>query len=240
MFSSIPIYSLRYTESVQYFNDVLSLCSNHDPQALKITAEVAALETSVNRLNEGSRPEMADGLTSELVELDTRRDRAIVCLRMMAEAYTNHYLPEKRQAGASLLNTIDKFGGPVSRLNYQAETSTLTSLGSELQTNATLVAQVEELGLSGLVDELVESNVAFNARYIDRVEADAADNGVAMKQLILDAMKAYRVLLSHITAHATLTPGETYSKLIDQINELIDKYLHLIASRKRENEDPVV
>jgi hypothetical protein len=236
MNNTVNFKLFRKSESVQFFNDLVTLCSESNPKALNIQAQLVALNECINSLNMNFVTDRSSEITSDLISLDQRRDKAITCLRMLTEGFTNHFDPDKRSTAILLLKTIDKYGSSISRMNYQAETSTLDNLGDELLNDASSVNQVNQLGLTDIVNEMIEANNAFNIRYLDRVREEAGQNEVAAGELIKKCIAGYRLLTAHIEAHSTLNPCDELSTLIERINELIERY-NLTVQRKNMDDE---
>ena len=59
----------------------------------------------------------------------------------------------------------------------------------------------------------------------------AADISSPAGELVKEAITEYRTLTDHITAYATIAPSEAYTKLIGELNSLIDSYNATVASR---------
>ena len=236
MTKSVNFNLFRKSESVQFFNDIVTLCSESNPKALNIEAQLSTLNESVNSLNTNFAIDRSSEITTDLISLDQRRDKAITCLRTLTEGFTNHYDPAKSKAATLLLQTIDKYGRRISKMNYQAETSTLDNLGDELQNDDSAANLVSQLGLSDLVCEMIEANTAFNTRYLDRVKEEAGENDVAIGELIKESIANFRLLTAHIEAHSTLNPSSEISTLVDRINELIERYNLTVQRKHADNE----
>ena len=117
MIDKIKAPKLRISESVQFFNDVLTVCKNSNPAELNIQKPWNALDKSFNLLNGSFKKESASAFTTELSALDQRRDQGIICLRKLADAYTNHHAVAKQKAAGKLLIVIDKYGRSISKMN---------------------------------------------------------------------------------------------------------------------------
>lgn len=237
MIKSILLRSMRNSEFIRFNKDVLSICDKHNPAALGIAAQVAALQTTVNPLDDLFVKERGNLITPELQSLDARRDSALIGIRLSAEAATYHYDPELMAAGRQILLAFDKYGHNLTKLNYIAETEVIVSLADDLASDAELRTAVNALDLDDWVKELSTANTAFNQRYLARNTDYAArpdGNLITQRELVIDA---WQQLAGHITAHATLTPSDAYTKLIKEINTLIDQYNQLINNRSAGGEE---
>lgn len=237
MIQSILLRTLRKSEFIRFNKDVLSIANKQNPAALGIATQVAALQASVNPLDDLFVKERGNLITPELQTLDARRDAALIGIRLSAEAATYHYDPELISASRQILLAFDKYGHNLTKLNYIAETEVIISLADDLNSDAELRTAVNALDLSDWVKELSAANTAFNERYLAR-NTDYATrpdgNFIIQRELVIDA---WQQLAGHITAHATLTPSAAYTQLIKEINTLIDQYNQLINNRSGGGEE---
>lgn len=231
MIQTIFLRSLRNSEFIRFNKDVLSICSSNNAAALGIAPQVAALQTSTAPLDELFAKERGNLVTPELEALDARRDAALTGIRMLAEAQTYHYDPVSAKAGQQVFAAIDKYGRNLARLNYIAETEVIVSLADDFATYADLNAAAITHNIHDWLKELSTANTLFNTRYLARNTDYAAKPGGNLQQQREVTTEAYRSLADHITAHATLTPSAAYTKLINEINTLIDQYNLLLKNR---------
>lgn len=227
----------RNTESLQFFTDVVDICKKNDVQKLKLTDPLARLEQNNRDLSASFKVMSGSDLTEMLTHCDQRRDDAVVCLRKVADGYTNHHKPELRQAGLKILQTIDKYGGSIQKLNYQSQTSTTDNLCKDLK-SAPIAATVEAIGMTEVVAEMEEANRLFSDTYLRRIQESANNDQIATGQLIQEAIHNFRTLVAHIKAYNVITPSDDYTSLLKQISELTDKYNSLVSNRaKKDNEE---
>jgi hypothetical protein len=235
MLNKIKNPKLRISESIQFIGDVLSVCKKSNPTELNIQTQWTDLDQSFKPLNNSFKKSEASLLTAELAAQDDRRDNAIVCLRKLANGFTNHHDDDKQNAGRQILLTIDKYGRQISKINYQAETSILDNLVDDLKNEAENAAAVELLGLSDTVAEIKDANGQFSAIYLDRVGEDASKDVIAAGELVEVCMERYNILVKHIEAHATINPSDEINSLIKNLNELIERFNRLLARREGRN-----
>lgn len=240
MIDKIKAPKLRISESVQFFSDVLAVCKNSNPADLNIQKPWTALDNSLKLLGQSFKKEQASVFTAELIALDQRRDHGIICLRKLADGYTNHHVVEKQQAARKLLIVIDKYGRNISKMNYQAETSVLENLVNDLKSNADNAAAVKLLGLDDTVTEIKAANDMFNSTYLDRVSDEASKDLTAAGALVQECRQHYNMLVKHIEANAILNPSEVYEALISKLNNLIEKFNTLLALRGARNSNETV
>ncbi len=235
MVRKIKNTKLRIAESTQFFGDVLNLCKQSNPADLNIKTQWSELDKSIKKLNESFKKSQASLKTSELSTLDERRDNAIVFLRKIADAYTNHHDVAKKQAGKQLLIAIDKYGRRISKMNYQAETSVLDNLVTDLKNETDSAVSIKLLGLADTVAEIKTANDLFNQTYLERVGEAAGKDLAAAGELVQECRQKYNALVRHIEANATINPSEAYDVLISQLNNLIEKFNIMLAQRAGRN-----
>ncbi|MCG8582807.1 MAG: DUF6261 family protein [Bacteroidales bacterium] len=226
--------SYNQSECIQYLLDAEELCKRHENKNLD-----APLQT----FNEGNtdmvkafKKERKSNITKLLTQYDQRRDDAIVCLSLVARAYSNHFDAEIRDAAETVLNTIDKYGKSLHRLNYQSQTSVLSNLYNDLTTE-TGVTALAKIHMTDVAEEMQTSNNLFNETYLARVEESAAQDQIATGELIKVSIDNYRHLVSIIEAYHTIKPDDGYDVLLKQLNELAAKYNGLISSTGANEED---
>jgi hypothetical protein len=168
--------------------------------------------------------DQASAFTRELIDLDNRRDESVAGIRLVLDGYTRYFEATLRTAAQNLLNNMDKYGTRIYELNYQAETSTITSLLNEWTTNASLSSAITALNLGAWTAELKTANNLFNDLYLQRVDEKAAQPQIKSFQARKKAIATYRELVKQIEARATLAGDQSYNSLINSLNVLIDKY----------------
>jgi hypothetical protein len=224
----------RTNESVEFFTTLAKICVQSQPEQLNIKSQSDDINYHANKLNDNFKNQRGSSITAELMDIDSRRDNGFTCLSTITEGYEYHHDPQKQEAAKSIEAIIDKYGSNITRLNYQAQSGTVRNLVEELQINAG--DKLGTLGIADVVAELDEINQLFIQRFEDRMKEYALDDTVALGELIKEAIISFRQLTSHIVAHATLNPSESYSNLIKQINELIDTYNNSVKQRSRNSE----
>ncbi len=221
----------RTNEYAQFFQDVYTICTANNPISLKIETQTDSLNQINISLADVFKKNYGSEITEKVVYYDNRRDEAIICLRKLADGYTNHFNEAYKESALRILHTIDKYGSQIYKLNYQAETSTLKNLASDLRNTPQLWADVEKLMLTEIIQEIETMNNECNNYYLQRIQETAANVSEPAREVIKEGKKQYKILVDHIMAHATLTPSEAYSNLINEINALIDKYNSTVTSR---------
>lgn len=233
MFKTINLRYLRGSEFIQFFSDIISICTKATIDTLGIKDQTVDLENKVTAIKDGYAKEQGSDITQELILIDNRRDDCLVGIRGVCEAYTNHYEPTLAEAGKLLLDKIDSFGSRLAKQSYQAETTIINKLTADFETDAEFISALGLLKLDLWAKQLKAENELFNQRFLDRINEDAQDKEESFKELRLEIMDAYKTLISHISAHATIKGTEEYLILIDPINSLIDNYNTTLKRRNQ-------
>jgi hypothetical protein len=225
MIATVHYNKLRMGEFIQFLTNITEICRHDDHTALNIDTRLAPLEDSIDKLNSMFRKAQGSALTKEIVALDNRRDNALILLTMIARGYSRYSAEEaKRKAAKKIYKLITRHGKIIYRLNYQAETSTISSLVNKLLSEPGMAAAVTTLGVQSEVDELKTSNEQFGVKFLERAGEKAdrpAENPTELRKI---AMNQYRRLIKQIEALAVISGPEKYESLIKELNTLIEKY----------------
>ncbi len=221
----------RNGEYLQYMTDITELLSKQDLETLQLTAQKVTLDSIVHKIDAAFKQSQGSELTQEVVALDERRDRAIVGLRGVIDSYRYHFDSTITDAASILNNIIAAHGDNIQRLSYQEETAIINSIVKDMETEAEAIAAVATLHLGSWLAELKESNITFSAKYLDRVGEAALHPSSDIPKLRVQATEAYRTLVNHILAHATLGNTEAYTILLNQIDILAGQYNQVVNNR---------
>jgi len=237
MFLAINYPGLRNNEFIQFFQNLLEIINANDPEALKVKSQYDDLHALVATMASFYKPELGSEITAELQELDAARDSALQGIEFMVKSYTYHYTDTKREAAELLEHSLDNYGSGITRLNYQAETSTINSIIEKWETEQKYIDALASLSLTEWKAELKTINVNFNQRYLDRLSDNADHPEQTSLDLRAGIITSYRELLAYLQAYTTLSTAGEYEKLNKLINELISEYNKMLAARKSKNEE---
>jgi len=233
MITNIDLTRMRNDEFIQFMVNVAEIANLQDTTALLIKSQTDALQLQAQALDEVFKKQQGSDTTAQIKELDKKRDFAIIGIRSLLEAYSYHYDNEIREGALVLKESLAKYGDRIYDLNYQAETTTIRNLVEEWKTTPHLAAALSKMTASAWVDHLDTTNTEFNTTYLERNTELSEATKVSVTSLREGVVEDYRALTAHITAHATLNPAEGYTKLINQLNTLIDQYKALLDSRTK-------
>lgn len=221
----------RNGEYLQYMTDISELLNKQDLEALQLTATKAVLDPLINKIDAAFKQSQGSGLTQEVIALDERRDRAIVGLRGVTDSYKYHFDTAIADAAGILNNIIVSHGDNIQRLSYQEETAVINSIVKDMETEEEATAAIAALNLDTWLTELKESNSTFSAKYLDRVGEAALNPSADIPELRVQATEAYRTLVTHIQAHATLSGTAAYTTILNQIDILAGQYNQVVDNR---------
>ncbi|MEW7278455.1 DUF6261 family protein [Aquimarina sp. 2201CG1-2-11] len=227
----------RNGEYLQYMTDFLELLKKQDVEALQLTEPKALLTPIVDNIDAAFKQSQRSELTQEVIALDERRDRAIVGLKAVTSSYQYHYNKNVVDAATALNDNIVSHGDTIQRLSYQEETAVINSIVKDWETETVLQAAVTKLSLGNWLSELKESNERFSARYLDRVGETAISPSIDIHTLRTQATEAYRIVISHIQAHATLSGLAAYTTILNQVDILARQYNQVVDNRSNTNKE---
>jgi Family of unknown function (DUF6261) len=237
MITAIDLTKLRNAEYLQLMIDVLKLVFQNNPTALKVLDEYDGLQASTTAIESIFKTEQSSPLTPIIEGLDIRRDDAIMGIFTSIVANTYHFDPAVRNAANVLAEYIGIYGSAndVAKLNLQAETATVKSIVTDMETRTDLVAAVSTLSLAPWVAELKTANLLLGDKYIERTTELAGASTDNIKQKRIECNTAYYSLRDMLQSYSIITKGAApYPKTISEINALIDQYNIIITKRATE------
>jgi hypothetical protein len=175
-------------------------------------------------------------ITAEMEELDFRRDEAVTGLSTVITGNIHHYLPEMKAAATALQNNLNLYGNGIQKENYQSETAIINNLINDWTTKPELQNAVDVLGIFDWSMQLKEINDLFDEKFMDRAQAYAAAPIETQRGKRLEVMNTYYDLRKHLDALALITPSALYDTLISEANQVIDLYIPLTKSRKKQTQ----
>ncbi len=237
MFLAIHYPKLRNNEFIQFIKLLNEILNSNDPEVLKVKDQCNDLAALLATLSALFKPNLGSAITKELQEIDARRDTAMTGIEMQIKSFTYYFDEDKREAANLLDSSLATYSSGISRLNYQAETSTIASIIQKWENETSLTAALTTLGLIAWVAELKAANNLFEERYIARLKDNANSPEEKTIELRKEIIQSYRTLLAHLQAHATLSTDNSYDAVIQQINQLIEQYNKLVDARGTNKEE---
>lgn len=221
----------RNASFIAFLKDVVSISNKFDPTALKINKEVAAINTLLVQLDSTYATARANGNTENLESLDTRRDMALIGITTLAEAYQKHYDTAVSEAARSISIIIAKYGKRLPKQSYLVETEAIRSIVNTFETDAKAMAAITKLKISDWVTELKNANTAFNALFLVRNQELSEQPDENMRDLRQLATESYKAFVKVVIAYDTLSPDGDYTKILEQVEQLVAKYNALVPGK---------
>jgi hypothetical protein len=232
MFTKLSIYDLHNSEFIQYIYYLLEVLKAKKPEQLKVKEIYDTISSKYQLMTSIFKPERGSDITPQIEEADKRRDTAINGIISLLDAYVYHYIPEKRDAALCLLNEISNHGRGISRFNYQSETSTIESIVTRWKGSSECVSALEKLMITDWVEEMDSANKDFRKYYFERMQEDAENPEIRLKEVRKEVTELYRFLINQLEIFATINSNEVYYDTIRSINELNERYNQLVLARQ--------
>ena len=242
MINSIILRDLRNASYLQFQKDFLGIISRNNPVILQIETKYNDLAAKSVELENLFKKILANPMSQELLQLDGRRDDCINGIYYGALSNSYHFDAANKEAADLLLANLKLYGSGVAKLNYQAETATISNIINDWENQPTLTQALATLNLGAWKDELNTVNEEFSTKYLDRTQdyGNATQENLKMKREETNAV--YYALRDRINALHLLieSPPSPYSTVINQLNALIEQYNRLISLPTVPEETPPV
>lgn len=236
MFTTFHYYDLRNRELLQFFGDVITACKQHSTEPMKLAAVLLAFSKNTAEFDKCFKIAPGSTITNELIKLDNRRDKCLKGIYSVLKGYRNHYQDDKVKAASDLLACMNKYGKRIYALNYEGETSSISSLINDWKI-ASYVAALTLLNLIEWSNELDISNKLFNDKYMSRVDEEASLPQIKTFESRKEAIDGFLELMKQIEARAIMSEEPIYTNLINSINVLIDRYNQIGDSHEEKKEE---
>jgi len=123
-------------------------------------------------------------------------------------------------------------------MNTQAETATLNSIHGDWEIKTELKAAITKLNLTAWVAELKTANNLFQQKFLARTQEYGAASPETLRAKRDETIAAYYELRNFIDAYEVIQPGAAITKLINELNALIEQYNALLKTRATEPPQP--
>lgn len=239
MIHSITLNSLRNTEFIQFCKDFTSIVANSNPTSHSVQIQCDAMTRKVSEMETTFKNTKPNQTTTELEELDWLRNRNIVGIFGMINAYTCHFDPTHSHAATLLQNNIKLYGTNITRENYQSETAIITTIISDWETRPELTSAINTLNLGHWIIELKRVNQTFSEKYHTYTQEFGSVSPETYSSISPETFKStrsemftiYTNLCKYLTAMSVMQPTSWGEKTIHEVNTLINQYNHVIAGR---------
>lgn len=238
MILPINLHHLRNAEYVQFLKDFVAIAGRNNTSGLQFEAKHNDLKAKTSELDVLFVKIMASENTQVLQDLDIERDNAITGISTLVTAYSYHFDANLRTAAQKIMDNLKLYGSGIARLNYQAETATISSIVSDWETKPALNEALTVLNLQEWKEILKKANEKFNEVYLNRTQeyGNATPENLSAKRQ--EANGVYYALRDRINALHTLveTPPSPYLTVINELNALVTLYVNLISNRGSQTE----
>jgi hypothetical protein len=169
--------------------------------------------------------------TSELAEVDAKRNETFRSFRLVVEGFT-HYFEEAKRRSAVRLNNILHLYGNLPEMPRDARTYAMANMLQDMQARGS--SDVQALGLGVWVDDLEANNTAYKhlkeCRYEE--QAQKSEKRVRDAHKILDS--DYRGIVQYLDAmYGILNPMDSDLKLLaNELEARIEAYSYLLVQRR--------
>ena len=232
MIKSIKLSNLRNGEYIQLMTDILMVLAQNNPAALEIAEPYQHLKTLVGKIEMLFREARGSSISKDLIELDTRRDRALNGITIIINGYTYCADTVLKSHALALQNHLAAFGTGIARDNYQEQTAVIRKLLTDWNEKQVLSIALTALHLDNWKDELAESNTLFTERYMARVEEAVTATPGNIKDLRLQTNEIWFALRDRMNAWFTLEDGaEPFGSTVNTINIVIEEYRRVMRGR---------
>ena len=240
MINAIDLAKLRNAEYLQLMKDFTAIVERNSPATLNVVSKLTDLQTKVSEMDVLFKKILANENTTNLLNLDKRRDDCITGISYVVQGLEYHFDENIRNAAQRLGTNIRFYGGGIARLNYQAETAILTNIINDWETKPELSAALTTLNLTAWKDEMKNQNNTFNTVYLDRTQEYGNATPENLNSKRNEANTVYYALRDRINALDTLIEAPAtspYTTTINQLNALLDQYNTLITSRGKSGDE---
>ncbi len=236
MISQSDLKKLRKKELLQYLRNIVTICTKHDPEKLKLQSQVASMNNMVSQLDDSLLYDRAKALTDTLEILDDERDDAFTGFKHGLLMNALHKDLSKKEAAKLVLTHLESYGSGVTDLNYEAESTVLINVADDFETQKDLKAAIASLHLTEWVDRIQTDNDAFDEKYQERIELESKDKRPSFTSLRKEAKTQYSKLINRIAAFVELDEDGTYETLNTQLETLSERYQQIINYRKNDDD----
>lgn len=237
MIKSIYLKQLRNAEYMLFIRLFINLIEQNDPQKLKVHAQLQVIKELYDEAEILFKLPLDSKLTGELMDLDNNRDKAVGGLLQVLSGYENHFDNTYSNAARALGKNMKLYGPRIYEMNYQAESSSISGIIRDWETDSTLSTAVNVLGLGAWKMHLKDTNEKFIDLYARRLQESGAEIDDNLFNKRIEINKSYDKMGQLLVAHSIIGKTEDYQKIMNEINALVDKYNILLAGRKPEKKD---
>jgi hypothetical protein len=171
-------------------------------------------------------------LTPVLAELEEKRRRALISLKMRVKAALWSPLSEENEPARVLKFWLDKQGERPVNGSCMARTRCVDEMLQEAVCDAAVGEALAALNLMPLADYLRETNEAFKAAFMQRNEEWAREEKPDSRAVRKAADKDVKLLMNVLVVQAAMEGESRYRELTGELGRLFAYYWNTLAVRK--------
>lgn len=164
-----------------------------------------------------------------ILEADKKADCAWSAINTLLNLNVNHYDAAVCEAARTVLDVFDNIPNPT-RLPYAEEYARLESLLTQL--SAIPTETLKTAMVDGWIDELQRRVDAFNELRKTKTQTRSEIETGASKKARQVLVDAYRDLVDTLNAMQIISKSESFERIAQHLNELIDAYRVTMKAKK--------
>lgn len=220
----------RNGEFLQFMKNVVTIYNNYNVNDLQLNDRMDTLHKSIAAMDEVFMSNTAHELTPELLELDKRRDKALMGIKLFLDSQMYKEEEEVVKAAEVLKLNYVSHGDRIDKLSYQQQTAVTDALMNDWESETSLLNGINLLGLNDWVSSLKVTNTEFNRIYVARALTAVSPVKIDEKRMLM--RDAYLELTQDTASYARVSADKNiYQSIINSLNALIDNYNTAIAQR---------
>ena len=228
--STATLGSYRNGEFLQFMKNVMDIYAKTDINALMLSSRFNELTFATNEMDAVFMSSNAHELTPELQQLDYRRDRALIGIKLTLESQKYREDDAVVKASELLLSNYYSHGDKIDKLSYQQETAVVDALMIDWNTAPSLVAALVTVGLTEWVALLKTINTEFNEKYVLRAKTTVQPAQISIKRSAIKL--AYdNLTLDTVSYSRVAADKKPYLEIIEMLNGLISDYNNSVNLR---------
>lgn len=221
LLSKSSIAKLRQGEIIQLSKNTTYVYRKAETVNVRLMNRIDALSNATAGLDGIYKNAPAHKLSSGVKSIDEKRISILRGIKLYIKSQTKIYSEEEKAAADILLESYDTHVDTPQKLSLQEKTAVIEALANDWRNDSDLVAAVEKLSMTGMIDRLVAINQQFDTNYINRAVTKAPNtNSEEKKDKIIAAfIDLYNdtISLSRVAEDANV-----YTAILQEVDGLIE------------------
>ena len=232
MITNIKLSALRNSEFVELIQHILEITRENDPVQLNVQPQYEQLREVFEQLESLYKVPTGNVISTELEELDLRRDNALNGVLYIVNAHLYSSDANARSNAAVLSTHLSMFGSGLARQNYQSETMSIRNIISDWDEKPAIKAAYEALGLQSWRTELEQANNLFGQRFRSRSMEMGNATPESIRSKRMEAYEIYYQFRDHLNAHFIINKGiPPYGIVVGGMNDVLERFDNIISHR---------